>query len=129
MSEREQLLRHRWPIGVLLRGEDDPTVLTQDLPALTLIAIDFPKFADGRGYSHAYVLRTHLGYEGELRAVGEVLQDQLWHMSRVGFDSFELVEGKSADAALSAFSVYSVRYQASVDQPLPIFRQDTHASV
>jgi uncharacterized protein (DUF934 family) len=122
-DQRTALDNHAGQVGVLLTGEDHPQDLRADLDDLPLIALDFPKFADGRGYSKAFLLRVHLDYAGQLRAVGEVLRDQLWHMSRVGIDAFELSPGKSVEDALKAFSVHSVRYQASVDEPLPIYRQ------
>src|SRR5262245_44008773 len=76
-------------VGVLLRSNELPTQIAQ-LQRAPLIAIEFPKFVDGRGYSSARLLRDRLGYTGELRAVGDVLHDQLFYMSRVGFDSFSL---------------------------------------
>ena len=121
-SDREALL-DRGNVGVRIGGEDDVRVLTDDLNRLALLCLEFPIFADGRGYSHAHILRAHMKYDGELRAVGQVLRDQIWNMSRVGINAFEVAPGKSVEDALHAFSLYSVRYQSTVDQPLPIYRQ------
>jgi uncharacterized protein (DUF934 family) len=89
----------------------------------SVIAVDFPRFGDGRGYSLAYHLRTRLNYHGELRAIGDVLRDQLFYMQRVGFDSFAPRADKDIHEALKGLSDFSLNYQASVDQPSPLFRR------
>ncbi len=109
--------------GVWLQGTDDPAALAPWIDRLRVVAVDFPKFTDGRGYSIAYLLRTRLGYRGELRAIGDVLPDQLAYMRRVGFDAFALRPDKKADQALAALEAFSDAYQGSVDQPLPAFRR------
>ena len=111
------------PIGVTLAPDEDPEVLREALPRLGLVTIQFPKFTDGRGYSSAYLLRRRLGWQGELRAVGDVLQDQLFALRRVGFDSFELRADRDPQAALAGFSVFTRSYQGSVDEALPAFRR------
>lgn len=123
MECRPALRQRTAPVGVRVGGDDDVRALAEDMGRLSLIAIEFPKFADGRGYSHAHILRAHVKYTGELRAIGQVLRDQIWYLSRVGFNAFEVAPGKSLEGALQAFSLYTVRYQSTVDQPLPIFRQ------
>lgn len=110
-SEREALAARTGQTGVRLRPADEPDALVGDLEALPLIAIEFPKFTDGRGYTTARLLRERHGYQGELRAIGHVLRDQLFYMHRVGFDAFELAPGKSLTDALEAFSEFSVTYQ------------------
>lgn len=100
--------------GVLLENTDDPRVLVEDFDPLALIAVRFPKFTDGRGYSIARLLRR-LGWKGELRAVGDVLRDQLFYMTRCGFDAFELREDQDAQIALTAFSDFSAPYQPAID--------------
>ncbi len=110
-------------VGVWLAPDDDPALLVADVHALSLIAIQFPKFTDGRGYSSAVLLRHRLGYKGELRAFGDVGRDQLLYLRRCGFDSFSLPAHRDPQAALSAFDDFSVRYQGSVDDPLPLFRR------
>lgn len=109
--------------GVRLRPADEIEALLPELAWLPLVAIEFPKFTDGRGYSQARLLRDRHGYQGELRAVGNVLRDQLFYMHRCGFDAFELQAGKSVRDALDAFRELSVRYQAAADDPRPLFRR------
>lgn len=87
-----------------------------------LIEVRFDKFGDGRGYTLARLLRSRVGYHGELRAVGDVLPDQLLYLARCGFDSFALKAGKSVDQALAAFHDFSVFYQPAEDQPQPLWR-------
>ena len=100
--------------GVLLENTDDPRALVADFDKLALIAVRFPKFTDGRGYSIARLLRR-LGWKGELRAVDDVLRDQLFYMTRCGFDAFELRADQDAQVALAAFSDYSAPYQPAID--------------
>ena len=88
-----------------------------------LIALDFPSFTDGRAYSQAYTLRSRLGWRGELRAVGEVLRDQLSHMRQCGFDAFAIREDKSCEEALKGLAGISVQYGRSVLEPRPLFRR------
>ena len=122
-DRRAELLARREPVGVWLKPEDDPAGLGADVHALSLIAIQFPKFTDGRGYSSAVLLRHRLGYRGELRAFGDVGRDQLLYLRRCGFDAFRLPAHRDPQAALSAFEDFSVRYQGSADDPLPLFRR------
>ena len=100
--------------GVLLENTDDPRTLAVDFDRLALIAVRFPKFTDGRGYSIARLL-CRLGWQGELRAVGDVLRDQLFYLTRCGFDAFELRADQDAQAALTAFSDFSAPYQPAMD--------------
>ena len=93
------------------------------MPRLALIAINFPKFTDGRGYSMASTLRTRLGYKGELRAIGDVLRDQLFYMQRLGFNAFDVRADKDIHAAGQSLGDFSETYQGAVDQPLPLFRR------
>jgi uncharacterized protein (DUF934 family) len=108
---------------VWLAPADDPAALAPWIDRLRVVAVDFPKFTDGRGYSIAFLLRTRLGYRGELRAIGDVLPDQLAYMKRVGFDAFALRADRKAGHALAALAAFSEAYQGSVDQPLPAFRR------
>ena len=106
-----------------LGPDDDVEHLKPWLPELPLIAVDFPSFRDGRGYSQAYLLRTRLGWTGELRAIGDVLRDQLSHMRQCGFDSFAVRADKSAEDALKGLAGMSVLYGRSVIEPRPLFRR------
>lgn len=89
-------------LGVWLTGDTDLAELAEDLAALQLIAVDFPKFTDGRGYSIATQLRTRYGYAGELRAIGDVLCDQFFFMIRCGFSTLQPHEGRYNRAQLEA---------------------------
>jgi uncharacterized protein (DUF934 family) len=106
-----------------LGPDDDVESLKPWLAELPLIAVDFPSFRDGRGYSQAYLLRTRLGWTGELRAIGDVLRDQLSHMRQCGFDSFAVRADKSAEDALKGLAGMSVLYGRSVIEPRPLFRR------
>jgi phosphoadenosine phosphosulfate reductase len=90
---------------------------------LSLIAVDFPAFKDGRGFSTATLLRSRYGFRGDLRAIGDVVLDLLFYLRRVGFSSFHLRADQDRAAAAAALRSFSDVYQASVDQPLPYFRR------
>jgi uncharacterized protein (DUF934 family) len=122
LAQRDTLKR-RADLGVWLASSDRPESLHEDVGRLPVIAIDFPKFADGRGYSIAYILRERLGYKGELRAIGDVLRDQLFYMQRVGFDAFAPRTDKDLNEVLKGLNDFSESYQASSDQKLPLFRR------
>jgi uncharacterized protein (DUF934 family) len=122
-ARRGELLARSTPVGVRLEPGDDPADIAADLPRLALVAVHFPKFADGRGYSAAHLLRRRHGYRGELRAVGDVLRDQLFHLARSGFDSFQLRDGADPHAALPSLAEFSVTYQAAADGRGPRFRR------
>jgi len=111
--------------GEVLRLEpgDDPAKVAERLGAVARVEVNFPKFTDGRGYSIARLLRERHGYQGELRAVGDVLRDQIFYLARCGFDAFLLREDQDAGEALSAFNDFSEAYQASVERPEPLFRR------
>jgi uncharacterized protein (DUF934 family) len=121
-AERDALLA-RGETGIWLKPDDDPETLAADVAALPLIAIDFPKFTDGRGYSIALTLRRKHGFKGELRAIGDVLRDQLYYMHRCGFDAFALRSDRNLEDALKAFVDFSDGYQTSVAQRVPLFRR------
>lgn len=113
-------------IGVWLDSFEEPATLVDslaDLNALPLIALNFPKFIDGRGYSVARLVRERYGFRNELRAIGEVLRDQLFYMKRCGFDSFALAEGRDIEAALAGLRDFSDPYQGAFDEPRPLFRR------
>ncbi len=111
-------------IGLLLKGEDRVEDIAGDLDYFVVIAIDFPKFVDGRGYSTASLLRQRYHYQGELRAVGDVLHDQLFFMRRVGFDAYALKAEKDAVYAIAAgFTTFGDTYQTSTSQPQPHYRR------
>ena len=120
-------LKDRRDVGVWLTSDERPeelqAVLAENPQQFALIAVDFPKFTDGRGYSIAYNLRTRLGYDGELRAIGDVLRDQLFYMQRVGFNSFAVRADKNIEDALKGLTDFSEKYQTSWDEKTPLFRR------
>ncbi|MCB1914120.1 MAG: DUF934 domain-containing protein [Rhodocyclaceae bacterium] len=120
-------LAGRGPLGVWLQPDDDPAEIADALPSLAVVAVDFPKFADGRGYSTAALLRTRYGYQGELRAIGEVLRDQFFYLTRCGFDALQPPEGRYTDAqleaALASLADFSEPYQGAIDRPEPVWRR------
>ncbi len=116
-------LCNRTDVGVWIGSGERPEVLKDDVAQLPVIAVDFPKFTDGRGYSIAYNLRARLGYQGELRAIGDVLRDQLFLMQRVGFNSFAVRADRDIHDALKGLSDFSEPYQPSWDRKAPLFRR------
>lgn len=116
-------LEGRADLGVWIGSSERPEELKADISRFSLIAIDFPKFADGRGYSLAYNLRARLGYTGELRAIGDVLRDQLFYMQRVGFDAFAVREDRNIHDALKGLTDFSEVYSNSWDKKSPLFRR------
>jgi uncharacterized protein (DUF934 family) len=110
-------------LGAWLAPGDDLQRLDKHIAALPVIAIDFAKLADGRGYSLATLLRTRLHFRGELRAIGEVLVDQVFMLRRVGFSSFALRADQSIEVARAALARYSDSYQTAADGRLPAFRR------
>lgn len=109
--------------AVWLGPDDELESLELWLQLLPLVALDFPSFRDGRAYSQAYLLRTRMGWMGELRAIGDVLRDQLSHMRQCGFDSFAMRADKSANDALKGLAGMSVLYGRSAIEPRPLFRR------
>ncbi len=99
-------------LGVRLAPAESLESLADVLPRLALVAVEFPNVGDGRGFSYGRLLRTRLGFKGELRAVGDgVKQDKIFLLARSGFDSFELPPEENADEALAALRRYDVVYQ------------------
>ena len=109
-------------VGIYLSPDDDPAQLQPYLAELALIAVDFPAFTDGRGYSLARLLRERYDYAGELRAVGDVWADLIRPLWQVGFDAFAVKDGKSLDDG-DYYNTFSDSYQVTYRQPLPLFRR------
>jgi uncharacterized protein (DUF934 family) len=124
---QKETLAARLEIGVWLQSDERPEELKGELDKFSVVAVNFPKFTDGRGYSIAYNLRMRLGYTGELRAIGDVLRDQLFQMKRTGFDAYAPRPDRSIEDALKGLTVFSETYQASVDDNRPLFRR--HARI
>ena len=119
-AERGTLEQRNGPLGLRLRSDQVPDEIAEDLHRFSVIALEFPKFTDGRAYSSARLLRERHGYTGELRAVGQVLRDQAIFMVRCGFDAFEVADGTPIEGWLSALAGISTWYQASSDDRTPI---------
>lgn len=110
-------------IGLWLDSHEEPELIAEYVQELPIIAVNFPKFADGRGYSSARLLRERFGYRGELRAIGDVLLDQLQFMKRCGFDSYALRADKDINKAPRCLKFFSNAYQAATDNDEPLFRR------
>lgn len=121
-AQRDALLA-RGDVAVCLAPGEEPELIANDLEHFELVAIEFPVFKDGRGYSYARELRRRYGFRGEVRAVGDVLQDQLFYMWRCGFNAFEVRADRDIEEALNGLKVFSITYQGDVHDPNPIFRR------
>jgi uncharacterized protein (DUF934 family) len=107
-------------IGVWLNDDQMAEDTVDSLDSLSLIALRFPKFADGRGFSKARLLRDRYGYTGEIRAIGDFLPDQVFYMLRCGIDAFACRTEEEAATALSLLTPFSVRYQSDTSSS-PLF--------
>ena len=118
-NERETLIKRNAPLGIRLRSDQPPGPIAEDLDRFQVIALEFPKFGDGRAYSYARLLRERYGFRGELRAVGNVLRDQALFMLRCGFDAFEVAEDSTLEGWRESFAEISVFYQPTADGRSP----------
>ena len=118
-------IRSHWPqglpVGVRVPNDADIESVADALPQLALVALDFPKWTDGRAYSQAHLLRARFGYAGEVRAVGEVLVDMLPLLARTGFDSVVLRADQDPAAAERALAFFPAHYQGDVREARPLF--------
>ena len=108
--------------AVMLEPGQAPAPLFDYLKGIPLIAINFPEFTDGRGFSYGRELRER-GFVGELRACGHFIRDQMSYLARCGFDAFQLADDSLLAEALASLQDFSEHYQAAIDQPLPLFRR------
>ncbi len=122
LEHKETLSNRDGMLGVCINGDNDTEEVAKDIKHFDLIALDFPALTDGRSYSHARLLRDRYNFKGELRAVGDVLRDQLLFMQRCGINSFQLREDKDIQDALNAFSELPVKYQAAADGVKPLYK-------
>jgi uncharacterized protein (DUF934 family) len=120
-AEGERLIGEGRAVGVRVAADEPVESLAYDLPAITLVALEFPKFKDGRAYSAARLLRERFGFTGELRAVGDVLLEQARFMIRCGFDAFEPADGTSPEQWTAAASRFRHVYQRAADAREPAF--------
>ena len=123
LEHKPALLQSGKQVAVWLDSNQGAELIAHDLPELSLIALNFPGFMDGRSYSTAVVLRKHYRYTGELRAIGDVLRDQLFFMKRCGFTSFDLKDSVKLEDAQRAFRDFSGSYASTIEEPQPLFRR------
>ena len=122
-AEGERLLSEGRAVGVRLKSDEEAEALAYDLPRIAVVALEFPKFRDGRAYSNARILRERMGFKGELRAVGDVLREQAHFMLRCGFDAFEPADGSSAQQWQAVTQRFSHVYQRAADSRVPAFEE------
>lgn len=122
-QQRDAVLAHPHKKGVILKPDQHPELIADDVQKLDVIAVDFPAFADGRGYSYAVLLRQRFGFKGELRATGDVFKDNLFYLKRCGVNSFAVRADKDINVALQGLNDFSETYQASVDETRPLYRR------
>lgn len=119
-AERDRLIQRNAPVGVHLKSDQSPVVLANDLDRIALVALEFPKFTDGRGFSYARLLRDRFGYVGEIRAMGQVLRDQYLFMTRCGIDAVEVPDDANILGYLESLGEFSVWYQPASDDRTPV---------
>ncbi len=129
-------VRSQWPanmpVGVLLANDADVEEIADDLPRFELVALQFPKWIDGRAYSQAHLLRARYRFRGQVRATGEVLVDMLPLLQRTGFDAVVLRADQSIEAAERALSFFPGHYQGDVNNGRPLFArppEEAHKAV
>lgn len=110
-------------IGLWLSSTELPEQIQGGISDIPVLAVDFPAFADGRGFSIARLLRERYGYTGQLRAIGKPIRDQLSYLVRCGFNAFDLADHYDPEQALASLKDFSDNYQGAVDQPVPLFRR------
>jgi uncharacterized protein (DUF934 family) len=120
-AEGERLLSQGRAVGVRLESEETVEVLAYDLPRIAVVALAFPKYRDGRAYTSARLLRERYGFQGEVRAVGDVLREQAGFMVRCGFDAFEPADGSTPELWERAAHRFRHVYQRGVDDRPPAF--------
>jgi uncharacterized protein (DUF934 family) len=120
-TDGDRLLSEGRRVGVRLRSDEEVEALAYDLPRLATVALEFPKYRDGRNYTNARLLRERFGYRRQVRAVGEVLREQAGFMLRVGIDAFEPADDASANEWQAAVRRYRHVYQRAADGRVPAF--------
>ena len=123
LGSRQTISHHVGEIGLWLESHEEIECLTDDMMDIPVIAINFPKFVDGRGFSAARLLRERCGYRGELRAIGEIIRDQLFLMQRCGFNAFQFSSEIDLAEASKSLRDFTGAYQVAVDQPEPLFKR------
>ncbi|MCX7101740.1 MAG: DUF934 domain-containing protein [Methylobacter sp.] len=114
-NDKQQLLNSKDNIGVRIGPSDSVDDIGADLNDISLIELDFPVFTDGRLFSHAWLLRGRYNYQGEIRATGHFMPDQIFYLSRVGVNAFNLENTQDLPVALATLNDFTVNYQKSID--------------
>ena len=122
-AEGEGLFSEGRLVGVRIEVAEEVEALAYDLPRIAVVALDFPKFRDGRAYTSAALLRERFGYQGDVRAVGDVLREQAGFMVRCGFDAFEPADGSTPEEWARAVHRFRHVYQRSADHRTPAFAE------
>jgi len=112
-KEKSTLANHQGNIGIRVSPADNVSEIADDLKDINLVAVELPAFTDGRAFSHARLLRSRYGYEGEIRAIGSYMADQAFYLQRVGVNAFELENTEELSAILSTLNDFTVKYQVS----------------
>jgi uncharacterized protein (DUF934 family) len=128
LAEANELVRRDGSLGVDWPNDRRVAELAPWLGHLALVALNFPKFRDGRAYSQARLLRETYGFRGTLRATGDVLRDQFHFLVRAGFDSFAVKKPADARVFAEVLARYSVHYQPAADGSVPALRRRVKAS-
>ncbi|MCF6202069.1 MAG: DUF934 domain-containing protein [Methylococcaceae bacterium] len=112
-KEKIKLLARKENTGIRLSPSDKVEDIADDLEQISLVALEFPAFTDGRSFSHAKLLRSRYGFNSEIRAIGNYMPDQVFYLVRVGVNAFQLESPELLDTALSTMNDFTVQYQAS----------------
>jgi len=123
LTHKDALRASGRQVGVWLDSDESVTAIAPDLAQLPLVALNFPVFTDGRNFSNATRLHQHYRYGGEVRAIGDVLRDQLFYMRRCGFTTFDLRDSVKLEDAQKALQDFQDNYQSTIEQPVPLFRR------
>jgi len=114
-KEKAELSNHQGNIGIRISPADKVEDIAADLKNVKLIAVEFPAFTDGRAFSHARLLRSRYNYDGEIRAIGNYMPDQVFYLTRVGVNAFQFENPEQLNLALSTMDDFTVKYQASTN--------------
>tara|TARA_R110002073_G_scaffold24192_6_gene81672 strand:- start:538 stop:1038 length:501 start_codon:yes stop_codon:yes gene_type:complete len=119
----DELNEYSGNIAIWLDSNEQIEQIGEELHSFPLVALNFPAFSDGRSYTNARELRQRFEYKGEVRAIGDVLRDQLYYMAQCGFDTFEIRHDQEPQNCLDAFKDFKTGYQSTIAEPTPLFRR------
>ncbi|WP_444888780.1 DUF934 domain-containing protein [Microbulbifer sp. JMSA008] len=123
LAHREALAERSAEVGVWIDSDEGAELIGNEANNFPLIAVNFPAFADGRGFTAGRMLRERFGFKGELRAVGGFMRDQLTYLQRCGFNAYAFEGNQSLTSLKESLQDFGDSYQSGVDQPLPMFRR------